>query len=698
MAWLETWETAKRIPITIDPTTISGGLTENLTNFPVLITLSSGTGQTSFDATGVFDELAISGSSNVNRKRIAVTTTISGVETELYVEIERWDHENEQAYLWTKVPTIASGTNTQLFLYYDKDHVDNDEYVGDTGDAVAQSVWDDDFKLVAHMAQNPSDGANCIKDSTSNTNHGTPQGTWVPGDSVDGKVGKALDFDATGDYLSFSDTEDWYLGTSDFLVCALMYVTDYSINDDNGGNIVGQYVNNDNRWKISIEASGKWRLHVVDNSAHTISISSNSTIPLNEWHLITIRRSGETVEFLLDDAVDATHSNITASIPSLAADLFINNYAHNVSDYFIGQGDEIRFSKGTARSLAWVKATYYNNWDNLLTFGQEQGAVQSPNTNQIIHGNPYYNASSDGVEIYNDEISTEYCIAYIEYDGGINSIALSGENLLMATTNSGIYTLPISTVIGTNIYPPDNLTPYIYQFKDCPDITDNHVKYLHAGGDYLCCVTNAGVDHFNFGTSDSYYRSYTTISGAQKCWQTSSGRFYYIKANSLNAIYTNMCNWISPGYIYNTTGSGNLFFSEACEIKDIAVTEGASIHTTGWGATNNILFLTTTNGVVIIEEFSGVEEDSRYKQYFVGDSTCSGNECNILKGTSDNFVAIASETDSTFDNTKFSCVSFGNGAGLNVVEDDVVKLFWPSTVSGTGNTIRQDCSDLTSVR
>jgi len=36
--------------------------------------------------------------------------------------------------------------------------------------------------------------------------------------------------------------------------------------------------------------------------------------------------------------------------------------------------------------------------------------------------------------------------------------------------------------------------------------------------------------------------------------------------------------------------------------------------------------------------------------------------------------------------------------GLNVIKDDVIVGYWPSTVSGTGNTIKQDVSDMVSVR
>jgi len=63
----------------------------------------------------------------------------------LYVEIEKWDNGNEEADLWVKVPSVSDSGVTTLFLYYDSEHADNTDYVGDTGDTPAKSVWDSDF-------------------------------------------------------------------------------------------------------------------------------------------------------------------------------------------------------------------------------------------------------------------------------------------------------------------------------------------------------------------------------------------------------------------------------------------------------------------------------------------------------------------------------------------------------------------------
>ena len=108
-----------------------------------MIKLGAACGTNAQDLTGVFDKL---GSSS---KKIAVTQS-DGI-TECYVEIELWDDANEIAILHVKVPSVSSSVATVLYLYYDAAHADNDTYVGDTGEAAAQSVWDSNFVGVWHM-------------------------------------------------------------------------------------------------------------------------------------------------------------------------------------------------------------------------------------------------------------------------------------------------------------------------------------------------------------------------------------------------------------------------------------------------------------------------------------------------------------------------------------------------------------------
>ena len=141
-----------RLKITIPPTYVDS----NLSDFPVLIKLSSDSGLTSFDGTLVFDELA----SDANRKKIAVTTE-DGV-SQCFVEIEKWSDSSEEAWLWVKVPSVSASSDTALYLYYDSTAPENTDFVGDIASYAGQQVWTNGFFQVYHLG----DASGPLLDST----------------------------------------------------------------------------------------------------------------------------------------------------------------------------------------------------------------------------------------------------------------------------------------------------------------------------------------------------------------------------------------------------------------------------------------------------------------------------------------------------------------------------------------------------
>jgi len=160
--WLSGWD--ERARITIDHNDVDGALS----NFPVLLYLSNSSGRHNDDVTFVFDEVGS------NSKKIAVTTN-DGT-TECYVEIEKWDAASGQAWLWVKVPSISNTTETDLYLYYDADHADNTDYVGDPNSTPAENVWDSNYTGVWHLDDTIVDSVD-IGGGSSGTPSGTPSAT-----------------------------------------------------------------------------------------------------------------------------------------------------------------------------------------------------------------------------------------------------------------------------------------------------------------------------------------------------------------------------------------------------------------------------------------------------------------------------------------------------------------------------------------
>ncbi len=365
MAWLSGW--TKRIQLTIDKDLVDTALQ---VNFPVMVYLSAASGIGPVDVSAVFDELT----ADENRKKIAVTS--SDGTTELYVEIEKWDDANEQAWLHVKVPSVAHDADTILYLYYDADHADNDTYVGDTIDAVTHNVWDSNFKGVWHMAQDPNeDGADAIKDSTSNQNDGTPTGTMLTGDLVDGKVGKAIVFDGLNDYIIVDDHASLDI-TGALTLEAIVKTTAL---ESNSVGIVAKYFGSGDNRSYSLGYNGAEKLEVnlsVDGTSGSLETLVDDTAinDGNYYYGATVFVPSTSLTIFRDGSQTAQETvGIIAEIDSNTSNLWIG-CQYSSAYPFNGIIDEVRISN-TNRSAPWIKATYHSLWDTLITFGVEEETV-----------------------------------------------------------------------------------------------------------------------------------------------------------------------------------------------------------------------------------------------------------------------------------------------------------------------------------
>jgi len=142
--WLRSYE--KRRKITIDSSLIDA----TLTDFPLLIHLSVASGIGNDDVTDIINELRDDG----GRAKIAIT--IGDGVTECEVEIENWSLDSllrpsYEAFLWVKVPSVSSSSDTDLYIYWDAASGDNWNFIHLPDTAGAERVWDINFVGVYHM-------------------------------------------------------------------------------------------------------------------------------------------------------------------------------------------------------------------------------------------------------------------------------------------------------------------------------------------------------------------------------------------------------------------------------------------------------------------------------------------------------------------------------------------------------------------
>jgi len=361
MGWLGTW--THRHKITISNTNVDSALS----NFPILVHISASSGTGSADITDIFTELG----SDANRKKIAITTD-NGT-TQCYVEIERFDYANSKSWLWIKVPSISDSSGTELYIYYDSSQSDNTTYVGDTTDAAAKSVWDSNFAAVYHMSQDPNDDVTyAIKDSTSNQNDGTPNGSMTSADLVDGKIGKAIDFDGSNDEIVLPASDDLYaldtITVESICKCTGMPTihpnyrsTIYSTRDsgdtkgfsfwfdNDGGNKQITIQNRDSEGGAVTTANGVWSDNEICYIVMTHVAGTSQEIWKNGLSLVSDTQNWDFQK--------------GPSTPKIGSE--------TTGYFWKGILEEVRISN-ISRSAAWIKATYYSNWDELVAYGSAE--------------------------------------------------------------------------------------------------------------------------------------------------------------------------------------------------------------------------------------------------------------------------------------------------------------------------------------
>jgi hypothetical protein len=349
--------------ITIDSTQIDS----TLTNFPVMVYLSSSSGTGSFDATQIFTDLG------ANSKKIKVKNS-SG--NQLYCEIEMWDDTTEKAVLHVKVDSIFSSADTELTLEWDSTWADNTTYIGETGDSAAESVWDSNFVAVYHMNQDPSGGTGCILDSTDNSNDGTPAGSMTSDDLVDADYGKAIEFDGVDDYINIGAPGSLdFSGSAQSFCIEAVAKTD---KDHSDGTIIGKWegLNKQYQYVLKFESDDNSLKTAIYDNDFQISTSAANAFPKDTYKYLTLNADGGVLSSLVDGAVSlgttATYGAIYSATSSVKIGVSLTTTS--TPEWFDGHIREIRVSS-VARSTAWIKATNASLTDGLVSLATGTGPV-----------------------------------------------------------------------------------------------------------------------------------------------------------------------------------------------------------------------------------------------------------------------------------------------------------------------------------
>lgn len=193
--------------------------------------------------------------------------------------------------------------------------------------------------------------------------------------------------------------------------------------------------------------------------------------------------------------------------------------------------------------------------------------------------------------------------AFFNYADGLTTVWADDTTLYFGTNSSGVKYI-LKSNITTDTDDPVNLEKYVHDYTEF-SLTSPAIKYIHGYENYMVVCTTSGVDAIKHNPQG--YRSYTTCSGVQKCFMTSTGRFYYTISGSndwsLNVRDSLLVDWYNPDESY-ITGSG--IFESGIKLNDIYVTEN-----TGSDGSSNTIYTSTSSGVYVIDT-----SDDTYSIYY----------------------------------------------------------------------------------
>lgn len=311
----------QRIKGHVNATEVYG--TSDLTNFPVLISLTS----------AVFADTLNGGFVNNSSGFDIVFTTDDG-STIMSHQIETYTATTGELEFWVRFPTLSPTTDTEFYIYFGKPGINSDPS--------STNVWDSNYKMVLHLDDEDPPGT--FPDASGEGTDATDNGTIL----TTGQIGGAVDFNGTGDRITIVDN-----GVSPLDISGSITISFWLriANLGSGPDILtkGDYLNGYSVWTTG----GGAIQFQINNDALS---SPGGQLTNNVWSYITLTRASNGDRFIYVDGAQVATDNSNESFNIDDEDLFLSTASFWP---YTGDFDEVRISD-TTRDSAWI-ATEYSN-------------------------------------------------------------------------------------------------------------------------------------------------------------------------------------------------------------------------------------------------------------------------------------------------------------------------------------------------
>jgi len=313
--------------IILNTSSSGAGVTETVTNFPVLIRLSNA-------HANIFSR-AMPNGEDIRFSNAAGTQALS-------YQIESWSQSGQKAAIWVKVPTIEGNNSTQsIKMYWGKS--------GSTSQSNGAAVFDSSngFLGVWHFASNDQFGdASGNNRTATNTNTSQAAGYIAEGRSISAS-GQGLFVGPVGISGAMARTiSGWVQGTANIVPWASAF-----------GFNTGTW-SPDGYFDIECDGFYNYCLHICNNQW-----SSQTGVRDQAWHHVAATYENGQVQLFVDGALSTS-----ASYTINTVDQFQMGYRGDQATTWLGMIDEVRVSRNR-RSSGWIKLSYENQRsdDKLVT-------------------------------------------------------------------------------------------------------------------------------------------------------------------------------------------------------------------------------------------------------------------------------------------------------------------------------------------
>jgi len=344
MAWYATSGWTKRKKLIIDHTLVAA----DLTDYPVLVSMTD---------TDLRDNAQADGDD--------ILFTASDGTTKLSHELEKYTTASGLIIAWVK-SNVSSSTDTEIYMYYGNS--------GATAQADPTNAWDSGYLGVWHMGTATTLS---LLDSTANnldfTNNAISADTGVidgagSSQSNTGVAGCTVDASlayGSGDIITVEAIVKRSNGAKAYRpILALSKVGSGTYRNFEfcfNGQAVGEITANSITYVYRIVASATF--HSYSHNA-----ADDDTTAFHHYACTFTIGTAASIKLYKDGQVVAgTWKNNGDTLPTENIDKLYLFSTDNAAEYLYGLGDEIRLSKGVARSAEWVE-TQYNNLSAPATF------------------------------------------------------------------------------------------------------------------------------------------------------------------------------------------------------------------------------------------------------------------------------------------------------------------------------------------